>query len=48
MCLSVVISLPTKCVGLVQSGYHHYVEMSLVLAMIWLKKFSLGIKQELL
>jgi hypothetical protein len=35
----------TKRVGLVQSG-QYLIEMKLVLALIWLKSCSLGIKQQ--
>ena len=36
---------PAQHVGLVQSGHHHHlIEMQLVLAMIWLKNSSLGVK----
>ena len=39
---------PTKRVGLVQSGHHHHlIEIELILAMIYLKNSSFGVKQSL-
>jgi hypothetical protein len=40
---------PKQRVGLVQNGHHHYIlliKIKLVVAMIWLKYFSLGLQQK--